>query len=124
MGVYTRQQQQATKKIKQKGKLCLWTKHTVTTDGSKPWNTTPVAPPPTPIPVYIVFLKPKQDVTKELIHLVQGTSIPEGGPYGLMAGVQTFTPEVADSVLVGIETLVVKSIDVVAPNVDEPILWK
>jgi len=123
MGVYDRQIASAKRVIKKKGQLCTWIKRDVVTSVTQPWKTTPAVDTVPTFPVSIVFLAPKQKLSHELFHLMSGTDIPEGGPYGLMAAV-SFTPEINDSVLSGTETLVVKSLDIVAPNRVEPILYK
>lgn len=121
MGVYDRQIARTIKKIKQKGQLVIWQQPGLVQNTAEPWRHDD-AVPPDPIPVYIVFLSPKTTSLNELFHLMQGTTVPDGAPRGLMGAVD-FTPAENDKVLRGSETLRVKSIDIVAPNGD-PILYK
>lgn len=122
MGIYDGQIAAAQRVIKQKGQLVTWVPHDVTTNGAQPWKTTPVTNAPT-FPVYIVFLSEGSNVANALFHLLKGTSVPAGAPRGLMGAVTGFTPAVNDTVLRGTETLVIKAIDIIAPN-GTPILYK
>lgn len=121
MGVYDRQIARAIKQIKKKGQLVIWQQPGLVHNSTQPWRHDD-ATPPDPIPVSIVFLSPKTTGLNELFHLMQGTSVPDGAPRGLMGAVE-FTPAIKDVVIRGSETLRIKSIDIVAPNGD-PILYK
>jgi len=124
MAVFNRQIAQAKRMIKAKGELVTWVKHTaISSNPAQPWNTSdPGGPAPTPITAYIVFTNQK-GLADSLFHLMQGTSVPMGGPSGLMAQVP-FVPEINDTVIraSGVK-LVVKDFNVVSPN-GEVILYK
>jgi len=132
MGVYDSQIALALRLIAAKGATATWQKHVeITPDPEQPWKTQPAPtlqdqPPPVSGPSYqvkMVLLEPKQDIRYPLWHLMQGTEIPAGAPFALMAQVP-FEPQTNDIVVVGTKNYVVKSIDVVAPNDVEKILYK
>lgn len=120
MGQYDRSIAQATRMIKKYGQLVTWIQQGIQVSPAEPWKDMGIDPET--FPVFIVFLTPKGRLSNELFHLMQGTTVPEGAPTGLMAKVP-FTPALNDKVLRGTETLNVKSMDIVAPN-GEPILYK
>ncbi len=123
MAVYARQIAQAKRMIKAKGELCTWKKHhAVSTNPQQPWKTVKADPIPDPLFASIVFTNPGAKLDA-LFHLINGTSIPQGAPSGIMAQVP-FTPEINDSVVRSSgEELVIKSFNIVAPN-GEVILYK
>jgi hypothetical protein len=123
MGVYDRQIAQAKRTIKAKGELCQWVSNSnLTPNPSQPWKTTAPSPLPTNPQVYIVFLTPGTKLGA-LIHLLQGTSVPEGGPSGLMAQVP-FQPAIDDSIIRSSgQTFTIKDLNIVSPN-GEVILYK
>lgn len=119
MGVYTRQIKQAQATIKRKGQLVTWEKHTVVTDGAKPWKAHAGGAPAT-FPVYIVFLPVKGERSTRLM---EGSTVPEGRERGLMGAVTGFVPAIDDTVIRGGERYTIKDFDVIAPN-GEAILYK
>lgn len=121
MGTYDRQKALATRLIKKKGQLVVWQRQGLVQNSTTPWKHD-TSTPPAPIPVFIVFLSPKTTGLNELFHLMQGTSVPDGAPRGLMASV-SFIPAIDDTVIRGTDTLRIKSMDIVAPDGD-PILYK
>jgi hypothetical protein len=94
-------------------------------NASEPWHTAAVANPPS-FPVTIVFLPEGSSAGSALEHLMKGTSVVEGAPQGLMGAVTGFTPSVDDTVVrvlqSGNVTLIVKAIDILAPD-GYPILY-
>lgn len=120
MPVYSRQIATAQRLIKKKGQLVIWQKHSVTVNDAQPWKVgNPVGAVPT-FPVFIVFLPPKDAD----IHLLEGTTVPEGKPRGLMGAVTGFIPAIDDYVLRGSETLRIKDIVELNPNGESVILYK
>lgn len=120
MSVFDRQIATAKRLIQKNGKVCTWTKYNNTVaDSSKPWKTAAGASSTFQVP--IVFLIPKR-ARNELFHLMEGTSVPDGAPYALMAAVP-FVPEINDSISTGTDNFVIKAIDIVGPNGD-PILYR
>lgn len=123
MGRYDRAIASAKRLIKKNGQLVNWIKHDVVVgDPTKPWAVSAADPLTPPAPVYIVFLTPKGKLSNELFHLMQGTSVPQGAPTGLMASV-AFTPAIDDKVDRDGKILRVKAMDIVAPS-GVPILYK
>jgi hypothetical protein len=119
--VYTREIALALKLIKKKGQLVVWVKQNELVNNSQPWKTTDPGNPTT-YPVVMVFLTPGGKIGNSEIRLNPGTAVPEGGPKALMGQVP-FTPAMNDKVLRGSEWLVIKDVDIVAPN-GEVILYK
>jgi hypothetical protein len=122
MGVFDRQIATAKRMIAAKGQAVTWVKSGITPDVTQPWKATEVPPNPASYPVKIVFVTPGGNMGP-LFRLLTGSEVPTGAPAGLMAAVSGFTPAINDSVNRAGVNLIVKSIDIVAPN-GEIILYK
>lgn len=120
MGVYDRQIKQAQRLMK-KGQSVLWEKHTVATDVAQPWKAHAGATAPT-FPVRIVFLPPLKRSEFDT-HLMEGSTVPEGRPRGLMGAVTGFVPAIDDTIIRGSERYTIACMDILAPN-GEVILYK
>lgn len=123
MAVFTDEIAMATEMIQENGELCQWVSNSnVTPNSAQPWKTAAPNSPPTPVQVRIVFVSPGNKLSA-LVHLLQGTSVPEGGPSGLMAQVP-FQPEIDDAVVRSSgEKLTIKDFNEVSPN-GEVVLYK
>jgi hypothetical protein len=123
MAVFADEIAMATEMIQENGELCQWVSNSnLTPNPSQPWKTTAPSPLPDNPKVYIVFTSPGMKLSS-LVHLLQGTSIPEGGPSGLMAQVP-FEPAINDEVIRSSgERLTIKDFNIVSPN-GEVILYK
>lgn len=126
MGVFDQEIAMAKDMIAESGELVTWVKDTTTTpDANTPWKTAapaPVDPPADPVMVRIVFTSPGNKLAA-LFHMLAGTSVPDGGPSGLMAQVP-FEVAINDSIIRGSgEKVTIKDFNVVSPN-GEVILYK
>lgn len=110
----------ALKLIKKDGQAVTWYKNNEVANGTQPWKTT--AGSDVAYPVTMVFLTPGGKIGNSEIRLDPGTSVPEGAPRALMGQVP-FTPQMNDRVKRGSEWLMIKDVDIVAPN-GEIVLYK
>jgi hypothetical protein len=110
---------QAQLAIARYGALCTWNQNTNTQNSGQPWKT--AAASPTQYNVNICFIPQGNSIFDALIHMIKGTSVPDGAQTGLMGAV-SFTPAIDDEVVFNGVNLVVKSIDVLQPN-GTPILY-
>jgi hypothetical protein len=117
MSQYARTIKSAQRLIAKYGQDVIWRKPNVSVpDPTKPWKSLDNAP--TDIPVKIVFVRPEGGLSNALYHLIKGTDAVTGAPKGLMAPINGFNPEITDRVIRNGSTLVIGSINVVAPASD------
>lgn len=131
--MYERQVATAKRLIKKyaNNQLSTWRKSNASPpDSTQPWKTAKTSPTPTDYKVYIVFVSPGNKLAA-LFHLVAGTSIPFGGPSGLMAQAvdaisgTSFEPDINDTVIdPSGESFVIKDFNIVKPDGVTAILYK
>jgi hypothetical protein len=120
MGQYDRQIVNTLRLIAKKGVIVTWTKRASSSaDPTMAWKTS-ISVPLT-YQVSMVFVSPKGTLA-DMVALLKGTTVPVGAINALMASVP-FTPAIDDSIVTVGRTFIVKSIDIVQPNL-VPILYK
>lgn len=115
MTVYSRQIATALRLIAKKGQAAVWQKETEVVNNAQPWKTSAGAPATFPV---VVVRLPTDGPTEALM---PGTSVTNKREKLLMGAV-SFVPAVNDTVLIGIDTVVVESIKVLQPD-GTPILY-
>lgn len=121
MGIYDRQIQTARRQIEKFGGRFTWRK-IGTVEGADPWKENATADVDTPnVPILIV---PENMQLAEFMVAMNRGEIKSGRQKGIMPGNVSFTPDTADVVIDADGVILqIDSIDKLAPNGVEVILW-
>ncbi|MFZ1074808.1 MAG: hypothetical protein WAN50_00310 [Minisyncoccia bacterium] len=110
---YLRIQKSIAATVAANGEIVTWSQTAATVDPDKPWNG--VGGAKTSSQVNCFFYTSGSSVVSALLHVMGRTDVPQLANQAIVPVIAGFTPQIADAITRGNESLVVTAVDTVGP---------